>query len=77
MCSRRRRGPTCSGWRRWVWRVIKTLWFDPTRGTTDAAPLDARGVAFVAAAFSFPVVMPALALIDPLSKAAASAFGLN
>ena len=58
-------------------RLIKTMWFDPTRGTTDASPLDARGVAFVAAAFSFPVVMPALALIDPLSKAAASAFGLN
>ena len=58
-------------------RLIKTMWFDPTRGTTDASPMDARGVAFVAAAFSFPVVMPLLALIDPWTKAAASAFGLN
>lgn len=59
-------------------RLIKTMWFDqPTAGHTDAAPLDARGVAFAAAIFAFPVVMPALAFIDPLSKAAAASFGLN
>ncbi len=58
-------------------RLIKTMWFDPPAGRTDAAPIDARGVAFAAAAFAFPVVMPALALIDPLSKAAAASFGLN
>ncbi len=58
-------------------RLIKTMWFDPTRGATDASPMDARGVAFVAAAFSQPVVMPFLGLLDPLSKTAASAFGLN
>ena len=58
-------------------RLIKTMWFDPTRGATDAAPVDARGVAFAAAAFSFPVVMPFLAVLDPASKLAASALGLN
>ena len=58
-------------------RLIKTMWFDPSRGVTDHAPADAKGVAFAAAVFSFPVVMPLLAFIDPVSKAAAAAFGLN
>ncbi len=58
-------------------RLIKTMWFDAPGGRTDAAPADARGVAFAAAAFSFPIVLPALALIDPLSRAAAAAFHLN
>jgi NADH-quinone oxidoreductase subunit N len=58
-------------------RLIKTMWFDPSRGATDHAPADAKGVAFAAALFSFPVVMPFLALLDPWSKAAAHAFGLN
>ncbi|MGC1302077.1 MAG: NADH-quinone oxidoreductase subunit NuoN [Caulobacteraceae bacterium] len=58
-------------------RLIKTMWFDPPGGRTDAAPVDARGVAFAAAAFSFPVVLPALAAIDPLSRLAAAAFKLN
>ena len=58
-------------------RLIKTMWFDPAPGRTDHAPADARGVALAAAAFSFPVVLPALAVIDPLSRAAAAAFGLN
>ena len=58
-------------------RLIKVMWFDPTRGATDHAPADARGVALAAAVFSFPVVLPALVFIDPLSKAAAAAFGLN
>ena len=58
-------------------RLIKTMWFDPSRGVTDRAPADAKGVAFAAAIFSFPVVMPLLAFIDPVSKAAAAAFGLN
>ena len=58
-------------------RLIKTMWFDPARGTTDRAPADAKGVAYAAAAFCFPVVLPVLALLDPLSKAAAAAFGLS
>ena len=58
-------------------RLIKVMWFDPARGVTDRAPADAKGVAFAAAAFSFPIVLPALIFIDPLSKAAAAAFGLN
>ena len=58
-------------------RLIKVMWFDPPKGATDRAPADARGVALAAAVFSFPVVLPALIFIDPLSKAAAAAFGLN
>jgi NADH-quinone oxidoreductase subunit N len=55
-------------------RIVKTMWFDPSPGRTDASPPDARGVAVAAALFSFPVVLPAL---DPLAKLAAAAFRLN
>ena len=57
-------------------RIIKTMWFDPPEGQTDAPPLDARMIAIGSAAFSLPLVMPALALLDPLALAAAKAFGL-
>jgi len=57
-------------------RIIKTMWFDAPEGETDAPPLDARLVALGAAAFSFPLVIPALAVLDPLALAAAKAFGL-
>jgi NADH-quinone oxidoreductase subunit N len=57
-------------------RIIKTMWFDPPEGATDAPPLDARLVALGSAAFSFPLVIPALAVLDPLALAAAKAFGL-
>jgi NADH-quinone oxidoreductase subunit N len=58
-------------------RLIKTMWFDEPAGRTDHAPADAKGVAFAAALFSFPVVMVALAAIDPLSRIAASAFHVS
>jgi NADH-quinone oxidoreductase subunit N len=54
-------------------RMVKTMWFDPSPGQTDAAPLDARTVAAAAALFSFPLVMPALAVLDPLARLAAQA----
>jgi NADH-quinone oxidoreductase subunit N len=57
-------------------RLIKVMWFDPAPGAVDAAPADAKAVAYAAALFSFPVVLIALTQIDPLSRAAASAFGL-
>ena len=57
-------------------RIIKTMWFDPPEGQTDAPPLDARMIAVGSAAFAFPLVIPALALLDPLARAAAKAFGL-
>jgi NADH-quinone oxidoreductase subunit N len=57
-------------------RLIKTMWFDQPAGGTDAAPIDARGVAFAAAIFSL-VASVALFWLDPLSKAAAASFGLN
>ncbi len=58
-------------------RLIKVMWFDPPGGAVDKGPADARGVAYAAALFSFPVVLIALIGLDPLAKTAASAFGLG
>ena len=58
-------------------RLIKVMWFDPAPGAVDAAPADAKGVAYAAALFSFPVVMAALIVLDPASRAAAAAFGVG
>jgi NADH-quinone oxidoreductase subunit N len=55
-------------------RLIKVMWFDPAPGETDPAPAYAKGVAFAAALFSFPLVMLALVGIDPAAAAAAAAF---
>jgi NADH-quinone oxidoreductase subunit N len=55
-------------------RMVKTMWFDPSPGQTDTPPVDAKVVAGAAALFSFPVVLPALAALDPLAKLAALAF---
>jgi len=55
-------------------RLIKVMWFDPTAGETDAPPAYARGVAYVAALFSFPAVMLALIALDPAAAAAAATF---
>jgi NADH-quinone oxidoreductase subunit N len=55
-------------------RLIKVMWFDPAPGATDSTPLYARGVAYVAALFSFPVVMLALTAIEPLAVGAAQSF---
>ncbi len=57
-------------------RLIKVMWFDPSAGETDALPAYAKGVAYVAALFSFPVVMIALVALDPLA-ATAAVFGLG
>ena len=57
-------------------RMIKTMWFDEPIGETDVPPADARIVALGAAAFAFPLVMIGLAFLDPLTAAAAKAFGL-
>jgi len=54
-------------------RLIKVMWFDASAGATDAPPLEARLTAYAAAAFSFPIVLYALTVIDPLAKAAALA----
>ena len=58
-------------------RLIKMMWFDPAPGATDAPPADAKAVAYAAALFSMPVVVFAMIGLDPLSKIAASAFGLS
>jgi NADH-quinone oxidoreductase subunit N len=55
-------------------RLIKVMWFDQAPGPTDPAPAYAKGVAYAAALFSFPVVMLALIGLDPAAAAAAAAF---
>ncbi len=56
-------------------RLVKTMWFDPPAGAVDASPFDAKAVAYAAALFSFPVVLVALAFLDPAATAAAAALG--
>jgi NADH-quinone oxidoreductase subunit N len=57
-------------------RLIKAMWFDPAPGSVDAAPADAKAVAYAAAVFSLALVNLALILLDPWSRGAAAAFGL-
>jgi NADH-quinone oxidoreductase subunit N len=57
-------------------RLIKVMWFDTAPGATDAPPVEARAIAYSLALFSFPVVLGALAFLDPLAAQAAAAFGL-
>ncbi|MDP1736080.1 MAG: NADH-quinone oxidoreductase subunit NuoN [Caulobacter sp.] len=56
-------------------RLIKVMWFDPAPGATEKPPLTAQTIAIAAALFSFPVVLVALAWLEPLALAAAAAFG--
>ncbi|HUO22444.1 MAG TPA: NADH-quinone oxidoreductase subunit NuoN [Caulobacteraceae bacterium] len=56
-------------------RLVKTMWFDPPAGAVDVAPLDAKAVAYAAALFSFPVVLIALAFLDPAATLAAASLG--
>lgn len=58
-------------------RMIKLMWFDAPLDdvATDAAPVEAKTVAFAAAAFSFPLVIVGLVFLEPLTKAAAAGFG--
>jgi NADH-quinone oxidoreductase subunit N len=57
-------------------RLIKVMWFDGSLGRTDKPPMEAAAIAIALALFAFPVVMVALAWIDPLAKTAAQAFHL-
>ena len=58
-------------------RIIKVMWFDEAPGPAEAAPSEARWIAFAGAAFSFPLVLAALIWLDPAARNAASAFGLG
>lgn len=60
-------------------RLIKMMWFDApaTEVKTDKAPLEAQWIAWAAAAFAFPVVIIALAWLEPLTKAAAAGVGVG
>lgn len=56
-------------------RLIKVMWFDPAPGAVEKPPVEANAVALVAALFCFPLVLVALAWLEPLALAAAAAFG--
>src|SRR5436190_11037488 len=55
-------------------RLIMVMYLDAPVGETDEPPADAKGVAYAAGLFAFPVVALALVWIDPLAKTAAAAF---
>jgi NADH-quinone oxidoreductase subunit N len=57
-------------------RIVKTMWFDPPAGETDSPSPSAKGVAYTAALFCFPVVLVALAALDPAAMTAARALAL-
>lgn len=57
-------------------RIIKTMWFDPSAGRTDAPAPDAQGVAVAAGLWSMPVVLLGIGLLDVAATTAARAFGL-
>jgi NADH-quinone oxidoreductase subunit N len=57
-------------------RLIKTMWFDPSPGVTDPAPIEARTVGIVCALFAACGVWVGLHYLDPLTRVAASALGL-
>jgi NADH-quinone oxidoreductase subunit N len=58
-------------------RLVKVMWFDAPTGETDAPPLDAKLVAYGAAAFAFPLVIFALGPLDALAKAAAMSISVH
>ncbi|MDO8294949.1 MAG: NADH-quinone oxidoreductase subunit NuoN [Caulobacter sp.] len=56
-------------------RLIKVMWFDPAPGAVEKPPATAMAIALTAALFAFPVVLIALAWLEPLALAASAAFG--
>ena len=58
-------------------RLVKVMWFDPAPGETDRPPVEAGAIAVGAAAFTFPVVLGLMPLIDHYANAAAAALGLG
>lgn len=60
-------------------RLIKLMWFDAPVDDVpfDKSPVEAKSIAWAAAAFSFPVVLIALPWIEPAARTAAVGFGLR
>jgi NADH-quinone oxidoreductase subunit N len=54
-------------------KLVKMMWFDPSVGPTDTPAIESRAVAYVMALIAFPVVLIALAALDPWTRAAATA----
>ena len=57
-------------------KLIKTIWFDGTAGSTDKPPFEANAIAIASGLFAFPVVIAALIWLYPQAGKAAAAFGL-
>jgi NADH-quinone oxidoreductase subunit N len=58
-------------------RLIKVMYLDPSPGETDKPPRDASWVAYASGIFALPVVIVALAWLDPLAATAAASFGIH
>ncbi len=58
-------------------RLVKIMWFDPSPGAADPAPVDARWIGMGLALFSSGFVVFALNPLDQAARAAARAFGLG
>ncbi|MDO1558728.1 NADH-quinone oxidoreductase subunit NuoN [Brevundimonas sp. 2R-24] len=58
-------------------RIVKVMWFDAPVGEADRSPRDARWLAMACAAFSFPLVLLALGLLDGRAAWAAQSLGLG
>ena len=60
-------------------RIIKVMWFDAPASEvkTDKAPVGAQWIGWLAAAFTFPVILIALTWLEPLTKAAAAGVGVG
>ena len=59
-------------------RIIKVMWFDAApegEPVSDRSPVEAKTIAWACAAFAFPLVIVALAWLEPLTVAAAAGFG--
>ena len=56
-------------------RILKLMWFDAPAGDMDKPPLEAKWIAYAAAAFSFPGVIIFLIYVYPLAQSAAQGFG--
>ena len=58
-------------------RLVKTMWFDPAPGETDAPPFEAKWIAAAAAIWAFPLFYLVLGALEPYAGQAARSFGLS
>ncbi len=58
-------------------KLVKMMWLDPSVGPTDTPAIESRAVAYVMALIAFPVVLIALTVLDPWTRAAATALTIR